>query len=339
MLNHWLVARRFALEAPLQLRPDIILCALPTVELSYEAVKYGQAAGVPVILDVRDLWPDIIADILPSGLRILGKAGLSYLFAKVKYALKHATGILAISDTYFRWALGYANRAQGQNDNVIPIGYRRREIDDDSLIGAKTLLKAKGVDATKRICWFIGSFGRTYDLGTVIAAAREMEKAGTHGDVQFVLCGTGEMSKAWTEQATGLHNVVFTGWVDAPQIAYLSGVASIALQAYAKGAPQGLANKLFEYLSAGLPILSSLKGENEEFLRAHGCGVTYEAENHIDFVNKLSALLGKEQTMKAMRKNALQLFDSQFRMELICDQTTTYLQGICDASAAQRSKE
>ena len=40
------------------LKPDIIVVSLPTIEFSYEACRYGEKNNVPVIVDVRDLWPD-----------------------------------------------------------------------------------------------------------------------------------------------------------------------------------------------------------------------------------------------------------------------------------------
>lgn len=329
MINHALIARRFAAEAPLHPKPDIVLCALPTVELSDEAVKYGLSVGVPVIVDVRDLWPDIIANILPAGLRTIGKVGLSFLFIKTARALRNATGILAVSETYLQWGLRYAGRTGGVHDEVIPIGYQGSAVSVEELAQGELSLLAKGVDPTRRICWFIGTFGRTYDLGTVIRAAREMDSDGVE-DVQFVFSGGGEMYEAWVIQSAGLRNVIFTGWVDRPQIAFLSRVTAVALQAYAKGAPQALANKLFEYLSAGLPILSSLRGENQTLLDSYGCGLTYQAGDYADFRRQLDILLKNDVVAGKMRDNALQLFNSEFRMEMICDRTASYLERICD---------
>ena len=73
--------------------------------------------------------------------------------------------------------------------------------------------------------------------------------------------------KKWSKLAIGLQNVVFTGWVNKHELKYLSDIADIGLMAYSKGAPQGLPNKIFEYMSSGIPILSSLQGETEDFLK------------------------------------------------------------------------
>ncbi len=66
-LDHRDVARKFRGFAGSEPRPDVILCSLPTVELCVEAVRYGGRERVPVVLDVRDLWPDLIAELAPDG--------------------------------------------------------------------------------------------------------------------------------------------------------------------------------------------------------------------------------------------------------------------------------
>ena len=67
-------------------RPDLILCSYPTIELSVEAVRYGRTHGIPVVLDVRDLWPDIVLDLLPTILRSPGRVALTRLFRAKGYA-------------------------------------------------------------------------------------------------------------------------------------------------------------------------------------------------------------------------------------------------------------
>src|SRR5439155_9149672 len=66
LINHIGIAREFERLAPAQPRPDIIVCSLPTLELSDAATRFGGEHGIPVVLDVRDLWPDIFVDVLPA---------------------------------------------------------------------------------------------------------------------------------------------------------------------------------------------------------------------------------------------------------------------------------
>ena len=42
--------------------PDRIVASHPSIESSYEGTQYGREFNVPVIVDVRDMWPDIFKD-------------------------------------------------------------------------------------------------------------------------------------------------------------------------------------------------------------------------------------------------------------------------------------
>ena len=73
--DHRQVAERFAAAAAAEpRRPDIIVAGLPTIELCLESTRYGKQRGVPVVLDMRDMWPDVFLELLPPALR---SAGLS----------------------------------------------------------------------------------------------------------------------------------------------------------------------------------------------------------------------------------------------------------------------
>ena len=324
MINHAVTARRFIDQAKYYKKPDVIICAFPTIELGYAAVKYGCQGGVPVLLDIRDLWPDVIVNILPFPLKVLGRLALSSLFAKTQYAFENAYALLAVSEKYLRWGLGYARRDRKSLDEVIPIGCKRITCSRKTIVEAEKSLKAKGVDPTKVVCWFIGSFGKTYDLGTLIEVARRL-KQNKISNIQFVFSGAGEMKDEWVRKANGLKHVVFTGWIGTNEIACLSRFATFGLQAYAHGAPQGLANKLYDYLEAGLPILSSLPGENEELLKKYNCGLTYAAGDPEDFRRKLNQLITNKKLLKRMKTNAVRLFNSNFRMETVCGNLEKHL--------------
>lgn len=70
--NHREIARAFRSTATSLAKPDLIVCSLPPLELCVESVSFGRERGVPVLLDVRDPWPDVFYRVLPRPLRRLG---------------------------------------------------------------------------------------------------------------------------------------------------------------------------------------------------------------------------------------------------------------------------
>lgn len=305
------IARAFAARAESLPPPDLVYCCVPTLELTEAAVRYASARGVPVVVDVRDLWPDILVDAVPWPLRALARLVLHPEFRRARYVFRSATAIVGVSEGYLDWGLRQAGRARGSWDAVFPHGYPRPTLAAAAGARARAQIESLGVDPRRVVCCFVGSFGRSYDLGTVIEAARRLERGG-RSDMQFVLAGDGERRAAWQRQAAGLSNVIFTGWLSGDAIAALLELARLGLVAYAPHAPQGLPNKLFEYLSAGLPVVSSLRGETEGFLRETACGATYPPGDAAALAALLVQLTADDSARREMGRRALARYDAEF---------------------------
>lgn len=327
LVNHYFLGKALIRRIKSEPAPDVILSAWPTIELSAASVEYGRSRGIPVIIDVRDLWPDIFVDVAPARLRSIIKLLLHSLTKRAKYVFQNCDGILGISPGYLRWALGYAARPQGPLDRVFPLGYDKPIPSEAELMRAEHELNSFGIDRTKLICWFVGVFGATYDLATVIKAARMLEERGENG-FQFVLSGGGEKEPQWKKQAAGLKNVIFTGWVDGAKICCLGQMAHIGLAAYAASAPQGLPNKLFEYMAFGLPVLSSLSGEAQLFLNEHRCGLTYKAGDPESLINSVMALQSGASVRREYGANGLQLYEKVYSADKVYAAMADYLEAV-----------
>jgi len=311
IVDHRILAARFRAAIERESPPDLILSSFPTVEMSEAAAVFGNTNNVPVIMDVRDLWPDAFLNLVPAPVKPLGKLLLSGLHRQAGRALARSDAIVGVSKSYLEWALNNAQRRRRQNDGVFPLGYERSSPPAQDLRQAEHRLRDSGVDPERVVCWFIGTFGRTYDLETVIEVARALHERHDYR-AQFVLSGDGGRLDECRELAAGLPNVVFTGWVNSTEIEWLMSVAGIGLAAYVRDAPQSLPNKLFEYLAAGLPILSSLGREAAELLDSNGCGLTYEPGNPHSLLDQLVRLLDDPLLRKSMSSKAQETFEAKY---------------------------
>ena len=316
IVHHRRIARKFAAAATREMPPDVILCSFPTIELSKAATDYGNARGIPVVVDVRDLWPDTFINVVPKPVRPLARLLLLAMLRDARKALQRSDSLVGVSDGYLEWGLRRANRERRKTDRVFPLGYERVCVTEEELQNAEIKLRGQGVDPSKIICWFVGVFGRTYDLATVIDAVRDL-RADLSDKIQFVFCGNGEYRREWMARSADIDCIVFPGWIDAAELAYLMEVSSIGLAAYAPGAPQGLSNKIFEYLCAGLPILSSLCGETESLLSRYQCGLTYRAGDKRSFEQVLLSVVADSGQRKQMGRNSRTLFEEQFSTDRI----------------------
>ena len=279
------------------------------------AGRLGQEWNVPVTVSIRDLWPDVFFTLLPGPFQGLGNLIFARWKAQAKRACRLATSIVGISPGYLDWGLSCAGRAKGPNDALIPLGYPERvPTDKTKTIQARVQLESRGVNFSRTLISFIGTFGRSYDLSTVIEAAKLMA---TNCDVQFVLCGDGDRAVDWRAEAKGLPNIVFPGWVDQLEIATLLDASSLGLAAYAPGVKQGLPNKLFEYMSFGVPVISALDGEAALEIKSHGFGRSYMAGNGADLAQVLIAVLADPHGLTQMALAAKERFDSTYQQSVV----------------------
>jgi len=326
VVDHVVMSRRFARRVRLENPPDLIICAFPAIQLTRAAIDYGKALGVPTIVDVRDLWPDVFVHALPSGLREIGSIPALAITRSVRRCMRNATALTAMSHGCLEWALEHAARAQSQWDWMFPLGYPELDVDARSVERAGASLREKGVDSAKIICWFLGMFGKQYDLSTVIAAASELERRDSH-NVQFVLSGDGPAMPKLQRIGGTLSNVVFTGRIGPAEIAYMSRVSLIGLLA-ADNVPESLPNKLFEYLAAGLPVLSSLSGETEAFIRDAECGLTYSPRDSAGLIAALELLLSNPELRREMGRRSRRVFETGYSADVVYGRMASHLERI-----------
>ncbi|MFQ5442984.1 MAG: glycosyltransferase family 4 protein [Nitrospinales bacterium] len=334
MFSHWRLGRRFRQRIRGEVPPDIIFVSVPIIELGQAALEYGLPRGIPVILDVRDLWPDCFLSVIPQLLRPLGRLALSPWFALTRKCFHECTAITGVSRGYLDWGLTNADRPKTEWDGVFPLGYEMRLLQREnieSVSDTEHYLANVGIDPKKVLFIFVGTFGQSYNLGTVIEAARSLQEEGK-SDIQFIFCGSGDHAPRWKAQARGLTNVVFTGWVDMKRIRSLLEVVDVGLMPYIQGATQSLPNKLFEYMAAGLPILSSLDGEARDLIESVGCGWSYRSHDREDLLKRVKMMLGPD-IRKRLGTAGQARFRSEFQAGSIYCRLAEYLEAMSHQSA------
>jgi glycosyltransferase involved in cell wall biosynthesis len=333
LVNHHQIARgfeRIARTVPVEELPDLIFATMPTVELAAAAAQFGRARGIPVIVDVRDLHPDIYLSLVPSVARPLAKLALTPLYRDLRTALRLATGLIAIAPSFLEWALRHAERSIAPTDRVFPLAYPELDVTGEAVAAAGAALRQAGVRTDRKILWYVGTFNRWIDLDTVIKAAAILDAQG-RDDIQFVLSGSGGFDAEWRRQAAPLSNVVFTGWIDIPKIAYMRGIASAGLAPYQPGFLT-VGNKLFEYMAGGLPILLSIGGDAKDIIEQHDAGIAYEGKNPDSLVAAAIAMLADD-VQARMAANSLRAYRDHYSAEKVYGDMADFVLGFAAAEA------
>jgi glycosyltransferase involved in cell wall biosynthesis len=331
IINQYNTARAFAQIAEKSSPPDIIVCCLPPLELCVRAVEYGKRHCIPVVLDVQDLWPDAFMKFVPSWLQAPWRLLLTPWFNAVKKACSQATALIGTTDAFVSWALNYAGRTNTPNDKAFPFGYPEAAPPKAAIEEAQQLWASLGIsnDPGQFIACFFGVFGRHYELDVIIEAARKLQH--DNRQITFVLCGTGDNLEEYKRRAHDCRNIIFPGWVGEAEIWTLLRKSAVGLAPYRKSftLSRNLTNKPIEYLSAGLPVISSLEGVLEDLLRTHQCGITYAHGDADGLVSILREACDNPGALHAMSENAYALFKKYYTAEKVYGEMCDYFESMC----------
>lgn len=334
LIDHWQIAKKFRAHArSLSQRPDVILCSFPTIDFSVESVRFARASGSKVVLDIRDLWPDIFLHVVPKFVKPVARLALGPYFRRAAFALGGADAIFAVNDGFVNWGLDRARRKRNSFDRAFPMAYSSAAPMPEQQDRARQFWRSLGVDASEATfkAIFIGTVGRQFEFEAVVEAAKSL--ADSH--FQVIICGTGDLLDEVRALSRGATNILFPGWVGAAEIWTLMRMAQVGLAPYHNEDSflHSLPNKSIEYLSAGLPIVSSLPGALARLLMERNCGITYSNNNASELRAALELLRNQSSLRRAMAANAKAVFDASFRAETVYSEMICLLEKLATESA------
>lgn len=287
-------------------KPDIIIASMEPLEVASAVTKYGTENSIPVIVDVRDLWPEIYFEVLPRNLHFALKPYVSFCRSVLKNIMSNAYSIVGLSEGFLDYGLKFANRERRETDKVFPIAYPNYNYEMYKGTFEENW-EGYGISKDDFIVVFFGNFGKQFDFESIIEASNILKY---NSKIKFVLCGTGLQFEKVKSRVS--KNVIFPGWIEKNQILSLASNASIGLAPYINSInyTNNTPNKFGEYLSAGLPILVSVNGEMESLLRENECGYHYKTGK--DLAEKIEFYFEEKIKLREHSKRARQLYERQY---------------------------
>lgn len=209
-------------------RGDIVLVASIPVEI-FSVVSLLRLVGVKIVLDVRDIWPDalsISSHLKRSVFRLY--CSFWYLIARAPVSVMYTAPSFARKKNYFKDVSDWS---------FIPIGY---DASRWSKIGSKTC------SGSLRIA-YVGSLELQCPLDELINAVNHCE------NVELWIMGDGSERRRYEGMSN--ESVKFFGLVDPKNVPILLADCDLGYLPF-RGA-SALPNKFFDYLAAGLPIITA----------------------------------------------------------------------------------
>lgn len=323
-MDQFIIAKKFFKQAKKLEKPDVILVATPPHNIAYYAVKFAHKYNIPIIVDVRDQWPDIFIERVPKIIRGIFKIALFYEFYQMRYALRHATSITSMMAELLNWGLVCAKRKKIESDRVFYIGTKEKlpvEITNNKMLNS---IIAEAV--TKFVVTFVGTFNNFYNPSIIIEVAKMFENEKEKG-IHFVLAGDGNLFDEIRRSSEKCSNVVLTGWLNQIELSALLSHSKIGVVPLAEKRPC-FPNKVFTYISHGLPIIASTPGEFSEIISKHEIGLYYTPGDAQGLFDTIQTLYKDNNLYLRMRNNMKIVFDSLFNAEKIYNDFSTHVETV-----------
>ncbi|MCF0259753.1 MAG: glycosyltransferase [Erysipelotrichaceae bacterium] len=290
--GHYDFSRR-CYEKLREFMPDRIHSLVPANSLAYFTARYKKEhPETELILDINDLWPES----LPLG-PLKNLPGMGLWRNLRNNALESADHIFAECDL-FKDVL----ETQTQNP-VEPLYWARQE--------PASLSEPVWEKETAHFA-YLGSINNIIDLDLMELFFRKMNQA--MPSVLHII-GDGEKKAEMTERIskTGTrvidHGVIF----DAASKQDIFNHCRFGVNMMKESVLAGLPMKSLDYLAAGLPLLSSARGDLEEICQKEHAGIFLDRNSLDQAVRKIAGQSFEDSLQ--MRRHAHQVFKDKFTLE------------------------
>lgn len=268
-------------------KPDVIYTSSPDLFTAWKAETLAKKHGLTCVAEVRDLWPLSIVEyknISPKNPAIIA------LYRMEKRIYKRADALIFTMPggaEYIRdkkWTKSVdVNKIFNVNNGIdvaLQEEQRQKYFYEDADLCDKSKFKVV----------YAGSVREVNDVGKLVDCAKQLQNT----DIRFIVFGDGTQ-KAMLEKRVAdehINNVVFKGRVDKKYIPSICEQADVnVINVRQTGVSKyGVSwNKLFDYMNAGKPILSTVK-VNFDLIEKYRCGIACDKQDTDTIVSALLKL-------------------------------------------------
>lgn len=280
--------------------PDVLIASEPPFFPHATGMWLARWWGIPVVLEIRDLWPDYVAE-----MGLLPRTAERLLFAAERFMLRRADHVVTVTESFRSRVIakGVApERASVISNGIDPDFYRP--------VAAPKLHPALVRRDGERVVGYLGNFGRGQALDQVIEAARLIRLR--RRNVRFVLVGDGPTSPGISSRATELGGDFVSIWPPIPKketVDFYNAcdvvlVPHAPLKLFAETVP----SKLFEVMACGRPLVASVAGEAAEIVRSSGGGLVVEPGDPVSLAEAIGETLDDKSGRLAASGAAMRAF-------------------------------
>jgi glycosyltransferase involved in cell wall biosynthesis len=278
----------------------------------------------PFVFEVRDQWPEI-----PIELGIIrNKIVIKFFLWLEKTIYKNSSGIVALSP--------------GQADGVRKVLTEDKEIVMIPNSCDTTMFRPdiEGSAIRKEYGWgdklvflHAGAMGKANSLDFVIEAAGKVRHK---DDIHFVLIGDGGEKPTLIKKIReeGLTNVELHGPASKTKLPEIFAASDISMVVFANYPilEHNSANKFFDSLSAGKPVLLNYSGWQRKILEDNEAGFGCDLYDIDGFVEKVLCFHSHQEDLRKMGQNARRIAIDRFDRNSLAAQVLSLIESVVDDS-------
>jgi glycosyltransferase involved in cell wall biosynthesis len=318
-----------------ELDGDLIFATSTPLTIALPAVPAAQKNKIPMVFEVRDLWPE-----MPVAMGALNNPLLRIAARWLeRWAYRNSAAVVALSP--------------GMKDGVVATGYPENRVavvpnssdNREFLYNATDALRFRSQRhwlGDKPLLVYTGTFGKVNGVDYMVDLATALLKRGS--DVQILLVGDGaerERIKQLAEQAGVLGRNLFIEnplpKKDIPALLSAATLASALFIDLPEMRPNS-ANKFFDALASGTPVLLNYGGWMHDLVTTHKCGLPMW-QKPVEYVaEQLDAKIHDQAWLKDAGRSARKLAEECFDRDVLANQLISVLQSAVN-DTSQRAAE
>lgn len=268
--------------------------------------KKCSETGIKKIVDIRDLRPEAFHVVVKND--FLYKVMFWPMKKKADRAYACADELVAVSQEYLNRGLLVNHKAK--EPKVVYIGSTLNRFWNGIEEYANEIEKKNGE------IWvtYAGTLGESYDLETLIYAAKELLKNNrTNIKIKILGQGPDEDKLKKLKERISATNVEFVGFLPYEKMAAFLSKSDMTVNAIKRNASQSIINKVSDYFAAGIPMLNGCCcKEQQEMVEKYMVGLNYEPEDPLSLANCINELSINKELVKTMGDNARELALEKF---------------------------
>ncbi len=290
-------------------KTDIVYASSTPLTIGLLGIWFKKWFRKPFVFETVDLWPDV-----PIGMQILKNKWLIKSCLKLeKWIYKEAQTIVCLSE-----GMQKAIEKKGVTQSKIVVSQNGTNC--STFRPRENKAKAKqelGYSEYDFIVLYAGTIGLANGLEYWVDVAKNIKLINIH----FIFLGNGNKKNEVVQYVKnqGTTNISFVEAVPKTEVKKYVDAADLGIVSFASYPilETNSANKFYDYLASGLPVLINYEGWQKYYLERFHCG--FASRNKAELVNCILKLYEDETTRNTLSINARKLAEIHFDREKIAE--------------------